>query len=397
MKNFRENKGITLIALIITIVVLLIIAGISISGGIEGIDKADDNRAMSDLEKVQHAITERYTKFELLKDKSLIVGTKVDTLPTLPTPTGDAETPTWKVFQGGTDENLTPLPEREYYRLSKSDLENLGLTGDYKNSSYIVNYYSGEVFDETVQTTSKGIVLYKTAIENEASAFGDDYVKSGMLAWYDAINNTGSGHSNSTTTWKDLSGNNDGKMTNVTMGSNYAEFNGTNSWVNLGEINSDYQTIELTFLCSNASSKQPVFGNWEEGGGGISIRDGGNIYGEFYIKRGNSEIGYKGITLEEKVEDNKIITITLTYDGEKVAIYVNGIEKGTNENNTGGVIRKTRNNTVFAIGANPYGSNVGKNILNGKVYDAKIYNRALSDAEIKHNYILDKARFGIEE
>lgn len=407
MKNFRENKGITLIALIITIVVLLIIAGISISGGIEGIDKADDNRAMSDLEKVQHAITERYTKFELTKDTSVIVGTKVDTLPTLPTPTGDAETPTWKVFQGGTDENLTPLPEREYYRLSKLDLENLGLTGDYKNSSFIVNYYSGEVFDETVQTTSKGIVLYKTAIENEASAFGDDYVKSGMLAWYDAINNTGSGHSNNTTKWKDLSGNNDGKMTNVTMGNNYAEFNGTNSWVNLGEINdfTNQISIETTINIPISQNDNIIDIICNQHNGGLCLEcKKGHMYFIVYF----NNIGYVGVYCEDSISFGDIYHVVGMYDGKDMKIYINGTEQEDvtlyyNSNPNPDILSSPRTiigpqlNTVMALGVNPKGSAIEKNPYKGKIYSTKIYNRALSADEVKHNYLLDKARYGIEE
>ena len=169
------------------------------------------------------------------------------------------------------------------------------------------------------------------------------------------------------------------------------------TWVNLGEINSNYQTIEVTFLSTNTSRVKSICGNWEDGGGGISIHNGGNIYGEFYIKRGNTNIGYKGITLDERIEDNKIINICLTYNGEKVVLYVNGIEKGVNNTNTTGIISKTQNNTVFAIGTNPSGKNAGNNILSGKVYSTKIYNRALSEDEIHHNYILDKNRYGIEE
>jgi len=390
MKNFRENKGITLIALIITIVVLLIIAGISISGGIEGIDKADDNRAMSDLEKVQHAITERYTKFELTKDTSVIVGTKVD----LSSLTDVPESINWKVFQVTQASETSTHPERKYYRLGKSDLENLGLTGEHKSSSYIVNYYSGEVYDETKRQTTSGTVLYKSAIENEASELGDDIITDGLLVYYDAINNTGTGHSNTTTVWKDLSGNGrDGKMTDVTMGNNYAQFNGTSSWVNMGEINSDYQTVELTFSTNKEGYQQSVFGNWQTGGGGISIVNGGYIYGTFYIRNK----GAKEITSDIYAANNKIYNVILTFNGEKDVLYVNGIEKGTNDTNATGVIKKPDNDTIFAIGGNPQGLVIGGNKLRGKVYDAKIYNRALSASEVKQNYIIEKNRYGIEE
>lgn len=387
MKNFRENKGITLIALIITIVVLLIIAGISISGGIEGIDKADDNRAMSDLEKVQHAITERYTKFELLKDKSLIVGTKVDTLPTLPTPTGDAETPTWKVFQGGTDENLTPLPEREYYRLSKSDLENLGLTGDYKNSSYIVNYYSGEVFDETVQTTSKGIVLYKTAIENEASAFGDDYVKSGMLAWYDAINNTGSGHSDSATTWKDLSGNgNDAKIT--TTGSSL-------NWKNDCLATNKAETIITPWTFSTSYTVSVVFSTLEFYNYNTIWESSSNPdYNEAWVyangtlgARSSNTGGYITYNTSFRNRYKKITKFDVLIDNENNICnsYINGKSE-----EAGGTVKLDNGKLVFNGGIR---NALGKN----NYYSMKVYNKALSADEIKHNYILDKNRYGIEE
>ena len=39
------------------------------------------------------------------------------------------------------------------------------------------------------------------------------------------------------------------------------------------------------------------------------------------------------------------------------------------------------------------GNTAGKN----KYYTMKVYNKALSETEIHHNYILDKARYGIEE
>ena len=387
MKNFRENKGITLIALIITIIVLLIIAGISISGGIDGIDKADDNRLMSELEKVQHAITQRYTKFELTKDTSVIVGTKVDTLPTLPTPEGAAEAPTWKVFQGGTDENLTPLPERAYYRLSKADLENLGLTGDYKNSSFIVNYYSGEVFDETVQTTSEGKILYKSATDSEASAFGDDYVKNGMQVWYDAINNTGSGHSNSTTTWKDLSGNgNDAQIT--TTGSSL-------NWHNNCLSTNKAESIKTPWTFSTSHTISVVlspleFYNYNTIWENSDSADDNEAWiyddGRLGARSNSSDVNYIVFrhylfTIEKKVQ----LDIIIDNNNQICSAYINGTFLRTK-----GSINLNGGKLIFNGGIqNTFGKN--------NYYSMKVYNRALSENEVKHNYILDKTRYGIEE
>ena len=71
----RNNKGVTLVSLVVTIIVLLIIASISIVGGIQGADTAADNKLLTELDMVQHAVLQRYTKYSLTKDKELLVGT----------------------------------------------------------------------------------------------------------------------------------------------------------------------------------------------------------------------------------------------------------------------------------------------------------------------------------
>lgn len=384
MKNLRENKGITLIALIITIVVLLIIAGISISGGITGIEEANDNRTMTELEKVQHAITQRYSKFELTKDTSLIVGTKIDDLPTIPTPTGETKAPTWKVFQVTSGATVSTHPERKYYRLSQSDLQNLGLTGSENGSSYIVNYYSGEIFDENKKQTSKGTVLYKTAMENEASELGDEYIKDDLQVWYDGINNTGSGHSNNTTIWKDLSGNgNDAQIT--TKGSSL-------NWQSncLATNKAESIMTPWTFSTSHTISVviEPLeFYNyntiWENN---LSADDNEAwIYSNGILAARSNAFG--GYTAWSTCNIEKKIKIDVIIDNEKQNNYsfINGqfSRNGGQINLNGGKLR-------FNGGK---GNTAGKN----KYYTMKVYNKALSETEIHHNYILDKARYGIEE
>ena len=46
----KNNKGITLIAVIVTIVILLIIAGVTITGAIRGVDESKDNTLLTELE-----------------------------------------------------------------------------------------------------------------------------------------------------------------------------------------------------------------------------------------------------------------------------------------------------------------------------------------------------------
>ena len=67
--NTRKNNGITLIALVITIIVLLIISGISIGGTIKINEQAKDSVAISELNMIQHAILERYRNRNLKIEK----------------------------------------------------------------------------------------------------------------------------------------------------------------------------------------------------------------------------------------------------------------------------------------------------------------------------------------
>ena len=85
----------------------------------------------------------------------------------------------------------------------------------------------------------------------------------------------------------------------------------------------------------------------------------------------------------------------------------NGTEMYFRENatkykaNYTGSIGKPNSSTVFAIGVDPDGTSddtaSGEARFNMKVYSVRIYNRCLTEDEVKHNYDIDKARFGIVE
>ena len=146
--NIRKNNGITLVALVITIVLLLIIASISITGTMRGQKQTQKSVALTELNMVQHAILERYTKAKLTKE-------------TLP---GQSVTSTQ--LQQEIDEieeksgaTIALKGNTEDYKLLDFEaLQDLGME-NYK-SEYIVNYSTGEVIDITRQVTEDGEVLY---------------------------------------------------------------------------------------------------------------------------------------------------------------------------------------------------------------------------------------------
>ena len=148
---WKENKGITLIALTVTIIVLLIIAGIIIGGGNESIKMSKSNKLVAELEMVQHACLERYSEYKLTKNNNLLVGTPVD----------------YSTAQGlasrlGHTSDFSAEGEGAFYELNPenaSDLESLGL--NQVEDTYIVNYEKGIVMNKTKEKTPTGIYLYK--------------------------------------------------------------------------------------------------------------------------------------------------------------------------------------------------------------------------------------------
>lgn len=385
MKKSNSENGITLTMLVITIIVILIIAGISISGGIAGIDSANDNKLIADLEKVQHAVTQRYSKFKLTKDKSLLVGTKVN----LSELTDVPESINWRVFQFTNGETTPQYPERKYYRLSKSDLESLGFSGEYKGSSYIVNYSSGEVYDEGQKQTSDGKALYKTAISEEISELGDTVIQDGLQVWYDGENNTGSGHSSSTKTWFDLSGNGNNATLNgfegtATSGwnSKYLAFDGENDKVDLKNVIDNKTKFTIEYITT-----QKRYKSWEYLWGVTSSKFGMecNMQGHrvlYYV----SGKHYNCVDLKGTLGKNNYNCLSI--NNKKIEGYLNG-EKKINV-----TIDKDFENSGNILSL---GSVQNKHYMLVDYYAFRIYNRALSEDEIHHNYILDKKRYGIEK
>ncbi len=97
-------------------------------------------------------------------------------------------------------------------------------------------------------------------------------------------------------------------------------------------------------------------------------------------------------------EINKIYSMSTGFNGEELYFRENDIK---NTANYTGSIGNPKYSTVFALGVNPYGQSDGTGgseaRFNMKVYSVRIYNRCLTEDEIKHNYEIDKARFGITE
>ena len=149
--NLRKNRGITMVALVITIIVLLILAGISITGVIRGVDETKESSQISQLNMIQHALLERKTKADITKED--LPGTTVNFT--------ELQNIINEINQK-TSANITLRGNKEDYKeLSESDLKDLGISED--KNIYIVNYETGEVINKTEKVTKAGRALYTYA------------------------------------------------------------------------------------------------------------------------------------------------------------------------------------------------------------------------------------------
>lgn len=153
----KSQKGITLMALVVTIIILLIIAGIGI-GEIAGnggdINQTEDVMALSELKKIQQAVLETYIKYKQLGNKDVLIGKRIS---------NDIAQGELSAIKSGLELKTNGSQqgaEYAYYELDINHLKNIGLDNIHNNDKYIVNYSTGEVFNITQKKTAKEDILY---------------------------------------------------------------------------------------------------------------------------------------------------------------------------------------------------------------------------------------------
>ena len=271
----KKESGETLIALIITIIVLFIILGVSIgavSNVKETVSNADKDKLLANLYGIQYATLETYTKYKQTENENVLVGTSInweDANSAINGISSDIELKGIN-YDELASKGINVGASKKYYKLEKEDIEKLGMDGI--EDTYIVNYETGEVINYTEKMTVDNEPLYVGAREAET-----DYNKNGLVLWYDGIDNTGNGHSDRVKEWKNLVGSD---LNGVLKGGTSWEedslnFNGTNGWVSIGEYNPENITIEAVVLNKSIKSAETEYiTNFNYGGYGLFYHKG---------------------------------------------------------------------------------------------------------------------------
>lgn len=200
MLKIKNEKGITLIVLILTMLLLIIIAAISIDYAYDGIIYSKERRMLTEIEEVQQAVMEKYTELTQLK-----IENNEDSYDDFAETISTSDLSKYSDILKHTYDNTEDIePSKRYYTISADQMKKLdieiknGIPDDrkemdiLKNSNgnyvlYIVNFYYGEVlniyYSEDFKTEHSNQLLYTLGRTSEI----DLSTSLGTLNWNDSI------------------------------------------------------------------------------------------------------------------------------------------------------------------------------------------------------------------
>jgi hypothetical protein len=185
-------------------------------------------------------------------------------------------------------------------------------------------------------------------------------------------------------TWQDQSGNSrnatavNSPTFDATDGS--FTFNGTNQYFNLGNILNltSAFSIEVTFMPNSITGNQMIVARQNSGRAGNYFVGMSGAKANYYV-----ESSPWGLNSSSNLSVGTKYTSTLVYDSAKaITPYLNGVQDGTKTTFSGSLFTNSIN---LQIGAG-LNADVASDFFNGKIYSVRIYNRALTSAEVSENY-----------
>jgi hypothetical protein len=296
-----------------------------------------------------------------------------------------------KVAASGVPNFFAPQNDTELIQFAKNE----GATGaDTGSAAAVLSWIATQPNLEAANFEYEGIVTDGLVLNLDA----------GFVGSYPTIN----------TTWYDLSGNaSNGTLINGptfnSANSGSIVFDGTNEYTDLESIRTQILsynnniTFDITFrMISWVNSFYNgiwVLGRIPDPGAGTQsyllsyIQGDGS--GRFTVQFGESN-GNAGVTVVSPsvIQTNTIYNFTYIYENGNIKLYQNGTLVDSKNNSTP-TIFTTNQNTFFIGGDSRYTPGISGRYFNGNVYNAKIYNRALSATEVLQNYNALKGRFGL--
>ena len=397
------NKGITLVALVITVIILIILASVSFSvllGSNGLIEKskqgATQYKEESIFEYINLAVISASTNTEAKIDENVLKSQLDERF--------GENNYTYSINEETGE--VTVVVDGKEYKVSSAGKGNVANQDNESNttSSAKMRAATTNIFDKTLS----------------------DYVTNGLLVWYDGINNTRAGNNPNATSWEDLSGNNNdaifsnaivanqSDITSISKGYYCTEENGyaflyndayMTSTNNVGLSGDDQYTVEI------------VMNPWSDTKNSNYVRE---FVHSVPVWLGTTDINYDATMSfgynynTQKLEyffinnpaeaDVKTIlddtTFSVSYrksktgeilNGEKDALKIMLNDRHIISTFNGNTRNPDLTNAPVHIGREWQYS--GNRSLHGSIQAIRIYNRVLTDAEVYQNYLADNCRY----
>ena len=256
----------------------------------------------------------------------------------------------------------------------------------------------------------KGVAKYTTNFKPPSISSGVTISSaSGGVPILNTTDDYGTVNGSSGTTWTDISGNgNTGTLTNgpTYNGANYGSiaFDGGDDYISIGSqslVGSGTSPFSVELWFYNTK-------NWTSGQYSMPIRvkQDSEFFVSLYNPSGTLNVyatfrGYNqwGIPVTQSTYVNTWICLSVVYNGgdkntaASFITYVNGVQLASGTNNFGAAGGVSNCNLLGADGTS--GCNAALNFYQGNISAYKVYNRALSAAEISQNFNALKWRYGI--
>lgn len=224
-------------------------------------------------------------------------------------------------------------------------------------------------------------------------------VTNGLVLWLDAANRIS--YPESGVTWGDLtSQRNDGTLTNgptyITDNGGVIDFDGTDDFCNLGSpsnLNTPYVSYEVCFKLDspNNSLGQRIYNRGNTATNVTIFGLNKNIRNQL-VMIWTPEVGNSVNIVLNASPTSNWTHIVSTYDGTSMNAYVNG-SLDTSSTLTSGSMRIS--NGIILEVARLLNNSVGTTYMDGKVGVVRVYDRALSAAEVLRNFTALRGRYGI--
>jgi len=264
------------------------------------------------------------------------------------------------------------LPDATYEVKNNISFSNAGIWTPNISGAGRINTYDKVI---TITNTNDNTIHY---YQNQLYVTKDNAIKDGLVLHYDSINNTGSGHNNNASTWKDLKGNNDGTIVGGPIwSSNSLNFNANDEKITYrGDITNNYSMV-ITIKPEITGTHPRLFGE--------------NPFPTLYLHSNNQyKFAFYGQGKDAQFSPSVVPVasatsyIVVTFDGSTISLYVNGEKIGTLATTT----LPSSVPTAY-LGANGTTTRQYK----GKIYDFMIYDKVLTDFEIERSYLTNKSKY----